>query len=136
MLSHLFPHSCHMKHIYIMHVSLYDRYHAVHRLRDSRQLIFTLLPTRWKAFCNQLVYPLAADKLGLQTLPPCLRNHYVTLRTQQRQITDVLRAKKYLPWRLSTPFHMQGAILALLPISPISTSQPQSPSAPTSDGPK
>lgn len=91
---------------------------------NSRKLIFTLLPTRWKALYNQLAYPLAADKLGSQTLPLCLRNHYVTLRRQQRQITDMLRTKKCLPWRLSTPFHMQGAILALLPISPISTSQP------------
>ena len=102
----------------------------------SRKPIFTLLSTRWKALCNQLAYPLAADKRGLQTLPPCLRNHYVTLHRQQRQITDVLRAKNCLPWRLSTPSHMQGAILALLPISPISTSQPLSPSAPTSVGSK
>lgn len=77
-------------------------------------------------------FPLAADKQGLHASLSCLRNHYVTLRTQQRQITDVLRAKKWLPWRLSTPFHMQSAFLAFLPISSATFPQLQSPSDPAS----
>lgn len=101
-----------------------------HTMCNSRKLIFTLPPTRWSTLCSQLAYPWQLINWVWNTTRQCLRNHDATRQRQQGQITEGLRTKECLPWRLSTP------ILALLPVSPVSTSQLLPPSALTPAGPK